>query len=283
MFAYGISYYMIYRLCTCAHRAGEYRGIMALCRLLPGGSQAKQTVDGAIAAVQPMGNILADIRQCKVGRGRGVGGGQQRLLSERPSCARGTLLLCVLRPCTCASVDISARFIIFTEVPKCHCFGTNANTARARRRLPTPRPPRCCWRTPRPSSTRRTRRRGSWACTTSSATSCSSCTGGGRAARVCVRACRSTPNALGAGGTWGGGAGGGADGPLLLLAWLLGQGQAPRPALCVCCVQTAAAPHTRRVRRCYLEAGGSCEYGFDRWMQGRRELAHLFNLLSSEI
>uniref|UniRef100_A0A7S3QUH6 Tyrosine specific protein phosphatases domain-containing protein n=1 Tax=Dunaliella tertiolecta TaxID=3047 RepID=A0A7S3QUH6_DUNTE len=47
------------------HGSGEYRGIMSLCRLLPGGSHAKHMVDQSIGAVSSMGNILEDIRQCK--------------------------------------------------------------------------------------------------------------------------------------------------------------------------------------------------------------------------
>ncbi|KAF5832016.1 hypothetical protein DUNSADRAFT_12232 [Dunaliella salina] len=34
--------------------------------------------------------------------------------------------------------------------------------------------------------------------------------------------------------------------------------------------------------RCYLESGGSNQYGFDKWMKQRRELEHLFALLASE-
>ncbi|KAL6757553.1 hypothetical protein V8C86DRAFT_2622348, partial [Haematococcus lacustris] len=44
---------------------GEYRGIMALCRLLPGGLEAKLTVDRAIRLVAPVGDLLDDIRTCK--------------------------------------------------------------------------------------------------------------------------------------------------------------------------------------------------------------------------
>ncbi|GFR48167.1 hypothetical protein Agub_g10003 [Astrephomene gubernaculifera] len=46
--------------------AGEYRGIMSLCRLLPGGFEAKLAVDGAISAVaKEVGDMLRDIHDCK--------------------------------------------------------------------------------------------------------------------------------------------------------------------------------------------------------------------------
>eukprot|EP00197_Chlamydomonas_leiostraca_P007983 CAMPEP_0202863826 /NCGR_PEP_ID=MMETSP1391-20130828/4304_1 /ASSEMBLY_ACC=CAM_ASM_000867 /TAXON_ID=1034604 /ORGANISM="Chlamydomonas leiostraca, Strain SAG 11-49" /LENGTH=1425 /DNA_ID=CAMNT_0049543499 /DNA_START=116 /DNA_END=4393 /DNA_ORIENTATION=- len=45
--------------------SGEYRGIMSLCRLLPGGFEAKLTVDRAISLASPIGNLLADIAKCK--------------------------------------------------------------------------------------------------------------------------------------------------------------------------------------------------------------------------
>lgn len=45
--------------------SGEYRGIMALCRLLAGGIEAKLAVDRAIALTRPIGDLLADIKMCK--------------------------------------------------------------------------------------------------------------------------------------------------------------------------------------------------------------------------
>lgn len=40
---------------------GEYRNIMNLCRVLPGGTEAKLAVDGAIDACMPIGNLREDI------------------------------------------------------------------------------------------------------------------------------------------------------------------------------------------------------------------------------
>lgn len=40
---------------------GEYRNIMNLCRVLPGGSEAKLAVDEAIEACSPIGNLRDDI------------------------------------------------------------------------------------------------------------------------------------------------------------------------------------------------------------------------------
>ncbi|KAG2424588.1 hypothetical protein HXX76_014317, partial [Chlamydomonas incerta] len=46
--------------------AGEYRGIMSLCRLLPGGFEAKLAVDAAVAAIaKQVGDLLKDIQNCK--------------------------------------------------------------------------------------------------------------------------------------------------------------------------------------------------------------------------
>ncbi|GLI60364.1 hypothetical protein VaNZ11_002488 [Volvox africanus] len=46
--------------------AGEYRGIMSLCRLMQGGFEAKLAVDAAIAAVgEKVGDLLLDIHNCK--------------------------------------------------------------------------------------------------------------------------------------------------------------------------------------------------------------------------
>ncbi|GIM16088.1 hypothetical protein Vretimale_18744 [Volvox reticuliferus] len=70
--------------------AGEYRGIMSLCRLMQGGFEAKLAVDAVIAAVgQKVGDLLVDIQNCKAqaeapaaptaapigGTGRGISGG----------------------------------------------------------------------------------------------------------------------------------------------------------------------------------------------------------------
>jgi len=46
-------------------QAGEYRGIMNLCRVLPGGTEAKQAVDAAIDACEAIGNLREDILRCK--------------------------------------------------------------------------------------------------------------------------------------------------------------------------------------------------------------------------
>ena len=40
---------------------GEYRGIMALVRVLPNGIEAKRLVDDAIDLCSPIGNLRADI------------------------------------------------------------------------------------------------------------------------------------------------------------------------------------------------------------------------------
>lgn len=40
---------------------GEYRNIMNLCRVLPGGTEAKLAVDEAIDACFPIGNFREDI------------------------------------------------------------------------------------------------------------------------------------------------------------------------------------------------------------------------------
>jgi hypothetical protein len=45
--------------------AGEYRGIMNLCRVLPHGAEAKSGVDKAIDACAVIGNIREDIMRCK--------------------------------------------------------------------------------------------------------------------------------------------------------------------------------------------------------------------------
>ncbi|MEW5312440.1 MAG: hypothetical protein WDW38_004074 [Sanguina aurantia] len=39
---------------------------MSLCRLLPGGFDAKLTVDLAVSRCNHIGNLLADIRKCKM-------------------------------------------------------------------------------------------------------------------------------------------------------------------------------------------------------------------------
>ena len=46
-------------------QAGEYRGVMNLCRVLPGGAEAKAAVDEAIDACQGIGNLRDDILKCK--------------------------------------------------------------------------------------------------------------------------------------------------------------------------------------------------------------------------
>ena len=43
---------------------GEYRNIMNLCRVLPGGTEAKLAVDDAIDACHPIGNFREDIFRC---------------------------------------------------------------------------------------------------------------------------------------------------------------------------------------------------------------------------
>ena len=40
---------------------GEYRNIMNLCRVLPGGTEAKLAVDDAVDACHPIGNFREDI------------------------------------------------------------------------------------------------------------------------------------------------------------------------------------------------------------------------------
>ena len=45
--------------------AGEYRGIMNLCRVLPGGAEAKASVDKSIDACENIGNLRDDILHCK--------------------------------------------------------------------------------------------------------------------------------------------------------------------------------------------------------------------------
>ena len=51
--------------------SGEYRGIMALCRLLPGGYEAKSTVDSAIQSCSDnIGDLLGDIRKCHFQTGK---------------------------------------------------------------------------------------------------------------------------------------------------------------------------------------------------------------------
>lgn len=45
--------------------AGEYRGIMNLCRVLPGGAEAKTSVDKCIDACDTIGNLRDDILRCK--------------------------------------------------------------------------------------------------------------------------------------------------------------------------------------------------------------------------
>jgi len=51
-------------------QAGEYRGIMALCRLLPNGIEAKSEVDQAINKLRRIGHILEDIHLCVKSMGR---------------------------------------------------------------------------------------------------------------------------------------------------------------------------------------------------------------------
>lgn len=51
-------------LARSAH-AGEYRGVMNLCRVLPGGAEAKELVDDAIDACGSIGNIRVDVLKCK--------------------------------------------------------------------------------------------------------------------------------------------------------------------------------------------------------------------------
>ena len=46
-------------------QAGEYRGVMNLCRVLPGGAEAKVVVDAAIDACVAIGNLRDDILRCK--------------------------------------------------------------------------------------------------------------------------------------------------------------------------------------------------------------------------
>ncbi len=46
-------------------QAGEYRGVMNLCRVLPGGTEAKAAVDDAIDACENIGNLRDDILKCK--------------------------------------------------------------------------------------------------------------------------------------------------------------------------------------------------------------------------
>lgn len=46
-------------------QAGEYRGVMNLCRVLPGGAEAKAAVDEAIDACEMIGNMRDDIMRCK--------------------------------------------------------------------------------------------------------------------------------------------------------------------------------------------------------------------------
>lgn len=51
--------------------SGEYRGIMSLCRLLPGGYDAKSTVDSAInCCSEQIGDLLGDIRRCHFQTGK---------------------------------------------------------------------------------------------------------------------------------------------------------------------------------------------------------------------
>jgi Inositol hexakisphosphate len=45
--------------------AGEYRGVMNLCRVLAGGTEAKAAVDEAIDACEDIGNLRDDILKCK--------------------------------------------------------------------------------------------------------------------------------------------------------------------------------------------------------------------------
>ncbi|KAL4521071.1 hypothetical protein Ndes2437A_g05017 [Nannochloris sp. 'desiccata'] len=46
-------------------QAGEYRGVMNLCRVLPGGTEAKAAVDESIDACEHIGNLRDDILKCK--------------------------------------------------------------------------------------------------------------------------------------------------------------------------------------------------------------------------
>lgn len=44
---------------------GEYRNVMNLCRVLPGGAEAKAAIDAAINACDCIGNLREDILRCK--------------------------------------------------------------------------------------------------------------------------------------------------------------------------------------------------------------------------
>jgi hypothetical protein len=50
---------------------GEYRGIMSVARLLPGGLEVKGAVDEAIDRCSAIGNLREDIKVCFGGGGRG--------------------------------------------------------------------------------------------------------------------------------------------------------------------------------------------------------------------
>lgn len=45
--------------------AGEYRGVMNLCRVLTGGTEVKEAVDAAIDSCGHIGNLRTDIFRCK--------------------------------------------------------------------------------------------------------------------------------------------------------------------------------------------------------------------------
>jgi hypothetical protein len=64
-------------------QAGEYRGVMNLCRVLPGGAEAKAAVDEAIDACEDIGNLRDDILKCK----QAAENGDDEMIQHDPSVA----------------------------------------------------------------------------------------------------------------------------------------------------------------------------------------------------
>ena len=133
--------------CRSAAHLGEYRGIMNLLRLLPGGTEAKLQVDKAIDACAQIGNLRDDIYRC-----------------------HSTPLQQAQRP---APAPAPAPAHMLRAQASCLCVIPSARAAGVRRRQRQPSPPQ-----PRLSSSLQHRARpplpGAWGCTTSRATFCSS-------------------------------------------------------------------------------------------------------------
>ncbi len=143
-------------------------------RLLPGGLEAKLMVDRAIALVKPVGDLLADIKKCKVRRGPDARQGDAARALVTHSTAwfwrafsRGRTHLC--RSGRAPALDDPRSRVVSSW------WWRARRTLRARcPASPWPATPRPCCAPPW-----RTTPRASWACTTSSATFCSSPTGEG--------------------------------------------------------------------------------------------------------